>query len=77
MIGNEIKDDEYYDLVPDAKSGIEGYWEGKIKQAGIFADCVEAKDVWYEWNMAIGCEHADDEADECINENTDLSGWTI
>jgi hypothetical protein len=62
---------------PDARSGIEGFYQGRKKAAGKWADCIYGDDVWYEWNILVGAEMVDDMADESITSETDLSGWEV
>lgn len=45
---------------------IESFYQKILKEAGPYADCVEAKETWWEFNELLGAELAD-----IISEQTD------
>ncbi len=48
-------------MCPKCDPGIEAFYQQKLKEAGSFADYIDAKDVWYEY-CALKAEEAADDA---------------
>jgi hypothetical protein len=47
-------------------SSIEAFYQEQLDAAGPFADCVEAKETWWEYNQLIEQEVADELAEKNI-----------
>lgn len=60
---------------PKCDPSIEAYYQMRVKEAGTYADNLEAKWVWADYCALRDAEAADDAADESITPETDLSGW--
>jgi hypothetical protein len=50
----------------DYIGGIETFYQKKVEEAGEFADCVEAKEVWWEYHELLEAEAADHMAESSI-----------
>lgn len=56
-------------MCPKCDPGIEAFYQQKIKEAGPFADCVDAKDVWREYCALREVEAIDDEVDSTMEKD--------
>ncbi len=47
-------------------NSIEEFYQEQVDNAGIYADSIEAKETWWEYNTLIANELADEAAEESI-----------
>ena len=47
-------------------NSIEEFYQELKDNAGVFADCIEAKETWWEYNILIDNELADEASEENI-----------